>query len=142
MVKFVLLNALHSASEGIAIGVAMTAKLELGIFMALALGVHNIAEAMVLTDVLHRAGTSLRQSAALSVITNIPMILFAVVTFSVIPAVPGALPWFLGMTAGALLYLVMTELLPSSYERASRTGIAILVSVAAGGVVFLKGLFF
>jgi len=141
MVKFVLLNAVHSASEGVAIGVAMAVELKLGIFMALSFAIHNIAEAMVLTDVLLRAGTSLRQCAALSVITNLPMILFAVVAFAVIPAVPGALPWFLGLTAGALMYMVMTELMPSSYERAGRTGIALLVSVAAGGVVFLKDLF-
>lgn len=141
MVKFVLLNALHSASEGVAIGVAMAVTLELGAFVAMALAVHNIAEALVLTDVLRRHGLRLPQSAALSIITNIPMVLLAIVTFALLPAVPWLLPWLLGLTAGALVYLVMTELLPSAYERGDRPGIAVIVSIATGGVVFLRDVF-
>ena len=62
-------------------------------------------------------------------------------SFSVIPAVPWLLPWALGFAAGTLLYLVMTELLPASYERAENTGIALVVSFSAGVVVLLKTFF-
>ncbi len=141
IVKFVLLNALHSASEGVAIGVAMAVNLTLGAFVALSLAVHNVAEALVLTDVLRRHDMRVRQAAPLSIITNIPMVLMAIVTFALVPAVPGVLPWLLGVNAGALLYLVMTELLPSAYERSGRTAIAVMVSVTAGGVVFLRDFF-
>ena len=139
--KFILLNALHSASEGVAIGVAMAVSLKLGIFMALALAVHNIAEAMVLIDFLRTRTMSLGECAGLCIVTNVPQILLAIVVFSVTPAVPGILPWALGFASGALVYLVMTELLPGSYERAGHTGIAFLVSFATGGVVLLKGFF-
>ena len=139
--KFILLNALHSASEGVAIGVAMAVSLKLGIFMALALAVHNIAEAMVLIDFLRTRTMSLGECAGLCIVTNVPQILLAIVAFSVTPAVPGILPWALGFASGALVYLVMTELLPGSYERAGHTGIAFLVSFATGGVGLLKGFF-
>ncbi len=140
-IKFILLNSLHSASEGVAIGVAMVLNLSLGIFMALALAVHNIAEAMVLTDVLRRGRMSYGEMAGMAIVTNVPQILLAIVAFAVIPAIPGSLPWAVGFAAGALVYLVMTELLPASYERAGHTSIAFVVSFSTGGVVLLKGLF-
>lgn len=140
-IKFILLNSLHSASEGVAIGVAMVLNLSLGIFMALALAVHNIAEAMVLTDVLRRGRMSYGEMAGMAIVTNVPQILLAIVAFAVIPAIPGSLPWAVGFAVGALVYLVMTELLPASYERAGHTSIAFVVSFSTGGVVLLKGLF-
>lgn len=140
-VKFILQNAMHSASEGVAIGVAMVVNLRLGVFVALSLAVHNIAEAMVLTDVLRRQKMTLGETAGMCIVANVPQILLAVVAFAVTPAIAGFLPWVLGFAAGTLVYLVMTELLPSSYERAGHTGIAFLVSFATGGVVLLKGFF-
>ncbi len=138
-VKFILLNTLHSASEGIAIGVAMAVDLRLGVFIALSLAVHNVAEAMVLTDILRSPRTTLVHCAGLSVITNIPQILLAVVVFVITAAVPGFLSWALGFASGALVYLVMTELLPFSYARAGRTTVAVLVGFSTGVVVLLSG---
>lgn len=140
-IQFILQSAMHSASEGIAIGVAMAVNLRLGVFVALALAVHNIAEAMVLTDVLRRRKMPLGDAAGMCIITNVPQVLLAIAAFAVAPAIPGFLPWALGFAAGALVYLVMTELLPASYERGRSTGIAFLVSFSTGGVVLLKGFF-
>ena len=138
-IKIVLLSSLHSASEGVAIGVAMAVSLRLGVFLALVLAVHNIAEAMVLTDVLRSRRVSLGEATGMSIVTNVPQILLAIVAFAITPAIPGFLPWALGFAAGALVYLVLTELLPYSYERSGRTGIAVLVSVTSGAVILLKG---
>ncbi len=140
-VKFILQSAMHSASEGLAIGVAMVVDLRLGIFMALALAVHNVAEAMVLTDVLRKRKNTLGNAAGMAIVTNVPQVLLAIVAFAVTPAIDGFLPWAVGFASGALVYLVITELLPSAYERAGRTGIAFIVSFATGGVVLLKGFF-
>ncbi len=139
-IKFILLNALHSASEGVAIGAAMVVDLRLGIFMALALATHNIAEALVLTDLLRRTGTPQHQAMGLCITTNVPQVLLAIVAFAIVSAVPEYLPWALGFAAGAMVYLVMTELLPSSYERSGRTAIAVIVTLAMGAVIFLRGL--
>jgi len=138
-IKFILVNAMHSAPEGVAIGVAMVLDLSLGIFVALALAVHNIAEAIVLTELLQVTRANLRHAAAVSVVTNVPQILMAIVTFAIVPAVPGLLTWTLGFASGAMVYLVMTDLLPFSYKRANRTGIALVVSLSAGAVVLLRG---
>ena len=138
--KVLLADTLHAAHEGIAIGAAMGISLPLGISMAVALGVHNVPEAMILGRVLTRQGTGLLQAAVLAVATNINQILLAVVTFAVTGAAPALLPWIIGFAVGALLYLVLVELLPESYRQAGHTSIALVTLVAMGMVVLLTGI--
>jgi zinc transporter ZupT len=57
-----------------------------------------------------------------------------------VSATPGLLPWAAGFAAGALLFLVLTELLPGSYERAHRAAVALLVSTAAGLTILAHAL--
>lgn len=139
--KTILQSTLHAASEGVAIGVAMVVDVSLGIFMALALAVHNVGEGMALTAVLRQRGMTVGESAGLCVVTNVTQPLFAVVAFALSPALGHFLPAALGFAAGALVFLVLTELAPASYERASRTLVATLMSISAAAVVFLEHLF-
>ena len=137
--KVLLADTLHAAHEGIAIGAAMSLSLPLGVSMAVALAVHNVPEAMVLGRVLVARGTGIGQAAGLAVATNINQVLLAVVTFAVLAAAPVLLPWVIGFTVGALLYLVLVELLPESYHQAGHTSIALVTVVAMGMVVLLSG---
>lgn len=137
--QVVLVNVLHSAYEGVAIGAAMLISVPFGISMAASLAVHNIPEAMILTAVVTGRGASLPQAAALAVATNLSQVLLAVVTFAVVGALPGLLPWVAGFGAGTLIYLVFVELLPESYREAGHTSIALVTLLAMGIVVALGG---
>ncbi len=137
--QVLLVQWLHAASEGVAIGVAMSIRLDLGIFTALAFAVHNVPEAAVLCAVLRARGIRLRDAAGLAVVMNVSQVLFALALFAVISAAPIILPWTVGFVMGALVYLVMSELLPESYNQSGHTSIALLTSVAMGMVVLIKG---
>jgi zinc transporter ZupT len=137
--KVFLRNTLHAAPEGIAIGAAMAVNLTFGIFMAIAMAVHNIPEGTALCAALQRRHRLLTGSLE-SVAANVPQILFAVLTFALVPAAPGLLPCALGFAAGTLVYLVMVDPLPESYRQAGQTSIALVTSVAIGVVVLLNGL--
>ena len=137
--QVVLVNALHATPEGVAIGAAMLVSLHFGISMALALAVHNIPEAMVLTSVLAGRGVKVRYAATLAVAVNANQVLVAIVTFAVVGALPFLFPWAVGIAVGALVYLVLAELLPESYKQAGHTGIALVTLVAMGIVVALGG---
>jgi zinc transporter ZupT len=137
--QVVLVNALHATPEGVAIGAAMLVSLHFGISMALALAVHNIPEAMVLTSVLASRGVRVHQAATLAVAVNANQVLVAIVTFAVVGALPFLFPWAVGIAVGALIYLVLAELLPESYQQAGPTGIALVTLVAMGIVVALGG---
>lgn len=138
--KVLLANTLHSAPEGVAIGAAMMVSVPFGIFVALAMAVHNIPEATVLSAILRARGVRLDDAAGLAVVTNISQVLLAVVTYAIVSAAPGALPWALGFAVGALIYLVMAELLPECYREAGATTIALVTIVAMGIVVLLGGI--
>lgn len=135
--QVVLVNVLHSAYEGVAIGAAMLVSLPFGISMVAALAVHNIPEAIILTAVVTSRGASHRQAAALAVATNLSQVLLAVVTFAVVGALPALLPWAAGFAAGTLIYLTFVELLPESYREAGHTSIALVTLIAMGIVVAL-----
>ena len=137
--QVLLVNTLHAAAEGIAIGAAMAVSLPFGIFMALAIAVHNVPEATVFSSILTSRGVRLRDAAGLSVAANVNQILLAVVAFAIVSAAPSVLPWALGFAVGALIYLVMAELLPECYRQAGRTSIALVTIVAMGMVVWLSG---
>ncbi|MDH3525863.1 MAG: ZIP family metal transporter [Acidobacteriota bacterium] len=137
--QILLVNTLHSASEGVAIGVAMAVHLPFGAFLAVAIGVHNIPEAVVLCEVLRGRGLRPGQAAGLAVATNLSQVLLSVVVFAVVGAAPAMLPGALGFAVGALIYLVLVELLPESYREAGPTTIAIVTTVVMGVVVLLRG---
>ena len=137
--QVVLVNTLHAAYEGVAIGAAMLVSIPFGISMALALAVHNVPEAMVLSSILSGRGVRLHHAAGLAVATNANQVLVAVVVFAVVGAIPALLPWAIGFAVGALIYLLMVELLPESYKQAGHTSIAMVTLVAMGIVVGLGG---
>lgn len=138
--RFLLQSTLHSTAEGVAIGVGLAVSPALGIFLALSLGLHNIAEATGLTEYLRRWGMSVGQSAALAVATNLSQPLAAAATVVLLGAFPGLLPPALGFAAGALLVLVLAELAPDAYLRAGRRVVALLLSTAAALVLLLEDL--
>lgn len=137
--KVLLTSFLHSASEGVAIGVAMVVHLPFGIFMALAIAVHNIPEATILCAVLRGRGVALGTAATLAVAMDSGQVLLAIAVFAVLSAAPGAVPFVIGFAVGTLVYLVLVELLPESYREAGPTTIAVLTSLAMGVLILLHG---
>jgi zinc transporter ZupT len=106
--------------------------------MALALAVHNIPEATILGAIVTKRGVKLPSVAVLAIATNSQQVLLALVTFVLATSVPAVLPWALGFAVGALIYLVLVELLPESYREAGHTSIALVALVAMGIVVLLR----
>jgi ZIP family zinc transporter len=137
--KLILVDTLHAADEGIAIGVAMAVSLPLGVAMALTLGVHNVPEAMVLSTSLVRRGASPGRTALIAVGVNLSQVALAVAAFAAIAAGPWLLPWLTGFAVGAMIYRTLVELLPESYHQAGETSIAMVTLLAAGVVVLLAG---
>jgi zinc transporter ZupT len=128
--EVLLVASLHAAAEGVAIGAAMASDLGFGIFIAIALALHNVPEGTVLAAVFRSRGVGTARAATLAVVANLGQIVLAVTTFAVVVAAPAMLPWALGFAAGALIYLVAADLLPDSYATAGPTSIALTVVLA------------
>ena len=111
----------HSGAEGIAIGVGFaTGQIELGILVALVISVHNIPEGIAITLPMHSQGISLWRCAWWSVFSSLPQPIVAIPAFLLVQHFQGLVAPSMGFAAGAMLYLVIAELLPESYERCTK----------------------
>ncbi|RMH18917.1 MAG: hypothetical protein D6701_05605, partial [Gemmatimonadetes bacterium] len=125
--RVLMLQTIHGSFEGVALGVAAALDLTLGLFLAGALAVHNVAEGTTLAAVLtedHRVPPA--RAAVLAVATNGGQILLAVTTFAVLGPGGALLAPTLGLAVAGLLYLVLVDLLPEAYGPAGDTAIAVV----------------
>ena len=108
---------LHSFAEGVGVGVAFGVEETFGVLIGVAIAVHNIPEGLAISLVLVPRGTSPRAAAAWSIFSSLPQPLMAVPAFLFIESFTKFLPVGLGFAAGAMLWLVVADLLRKRFKR-------------------------
>jgi zinc transporter ZupT len=124
----VAVMTVHSLAEGIGVGVAWGEGEALGVFITLAIAVHNIPEGLAISLVLVPRGVGVGRAAWWSVFSSLPQPLLAVPAFVFVESFGAFLPVGLGFAAGAMLWMVVFQLLPEA--RAGAGGRAVLASLA------------
>ncbi len=122
---------LHSFAEGVGVGVAFGVEETFGVLIGVAIAVHNIPEGLAISLVLVPRGASPRTAAAWSVFSSLPQPLMAVPAFLFVEAFSDFLPIGLGFAAGAMLWLVVADLLPEALETTSRRTVGLTVGGSA-----------
>ena len=120
----VLAVALHNFPEGMAVGVVVAGwltgqeTLSFASLLALSLGIaiQNIPEGAIISMPLKSNGMSRRRSFAYGVASGIVEPLGAVLTIALASLVVPVLPYLLAFSAGAMLYVVVEELIPEMSE--------------------------
>lgn len=138
MVLMVIVMTVHSFSEGVAVGVSFGGGPTLAAVITIAIAVHNIPEGLAISAVLRPRGVSVAGCAGWSVFSSLPQPLMAVPAFLFVEAFRPALPYGIGFAAGAMIFMVLVELLPEAYEDASRPAVALLVSLTLVGMVLFQ----
>ncbi len=113
---------IHNIPEGMAVGIAFTAAAASGspevmstaMALALGIGIQNIPEGAAITLPLHAGGAGRAKAFLLGTLSGlVEPIAAAVVVFLSSFFIP-LMPWLLSFAAGAMVYVVVEELIPEA----------------------------
>lgn len=123
----------HSLPEGFAIGAAYASDTDgLALFVLLAIALQNIPEGTSVAIPLDSAGFGRGQQFWGAVLTSVPQPIGAVVAYLAVETVSGLLPFSFAFAAGAMLSLVVAELLPEAFGGEKSMAAAAGLAVGAG----------
>ena len=127
----VLAVTLHNIPEGMAVGIsfALAAKygeptlLTAACALALGIGIQNFPEGAAISLPLHQEGMSRGRAFVMGALSGIVEPLFGLLTVFAVGSVQPLMPWLLSFAAGAMLYVVVEELIPeASLSQRSHSG--------------------
>jgi zinc transporter, ZIP family len=125
----------HSFTEGVGIGVSFGGGQSLGLFISLALAVHNVPEGLAISLVLVPRGVGWARAALWSIFSSLPQPLMALPAFVFVEVFRELLPYGLGFAAGAMIWMVFSELVPDALEEASNNLVAAVITVSVVAMV-------
>ncbi|HEX6581967.1 MAG TPA: ZIP family metal transporter [Thermoleophilaceae bacterium] len=126
----------HSLPEGFAIGTAFASNTEgLALFIFLAIALQNVPEGTSVAIPMESAGFSHGQQFWAAVLTSAPQPVGAVIAYLAVEEINGLLPFSFAFAAGAMLALVVAELVPEAFATGGR--LAAAMGTAAGAVLML-----
>ncbi len=123
----------HSAAEGVGVGVAYGGGRELGDFITIAIALHNVPEGLAIALIMVPRGAGVPRAAWWSIVSSLPQPLLAVPAFLFVLAFAPWLPVGLGLAAGAMLWMIFSELLPEASQGMGheRLGAVVVTAFAA-----------
>lgn len=115
---FILAITLHNMPEGLAVGVGFgSGNLETAIPLMLAIGIQNIPEGLAVSVAAINAGLNRRSYAIFTGIrSGVVEIPLAVLGAYAVQSVSTLLPYAMGFAAGAMLYVIMDEIVPETHS--------------------------
>ena len=120
----VLAVTLHNIPEGMAVGVVAAGALtgEVGMSLAgafalaIGLAIQNVPEGAIISLPLRSAGNSRGRAFGYGALSGLVEPIAAILTILFIEHLLGIFPYMLAFAAGAMIYVVVEELIPESHE--------------------------
>lgn len=129
---------IHNIPEGMAVGLAFAAGgPELGVPLALAIGIQNIPEGFAAAAPLRAAGTPAVAAAGIAALTGAVEPPAALLAYFAVDLADFLIAGGLAFAAGAMLYVVVDELIPESLGRHREQGVTVALLV---GFLLMMGL--
>lgn len=126
----------HSLPEGLAIGTAYASDTEgLSLFVILAIGLQNIPEGTSIAIPMDAAGFSRTRQFWAAVASSAPQPVGALIAYGLVEEVDALLPFSFAFAAGAMLALVIVELMPQAFAAGGR--VLALAGTLAGGALMV-----
>ena len=118
---------LHNVPEGMAVGLAFALAASGENFagaaaLALGIGIQNFPEGAAIALPLRQEGLSRRKAFAGGMLSGVVEPIFGVLVVGLAAWAQPLMPWLLSFAAGAMLYVVVEELVPQAHSRAGTCG--------------------
>ena len=139
-VTIVAVMTVHSITEGVGVGVSFGGGGTLGVFITAAIAIHNIPEGLAISLVLVPRGTRVRTAALWSVFSSLPQPLLALPAYVFVETFRPVLPAGLGFAAGAMVWMVLSELVPDARSSASTRAVAGVGALSFAAMMGLQAL--
>jgi ZIP family zinc transporter len=141
-----LAMTVHSMPEGIAVGTGYTAgevetalgEGDLGTYVALAIGIHNIPEGLAVAIPLRSAGAKLWWCFLAAFLTSLPQPVAAVPAVLLSWFFQPLMPFLMGFAAGAMIFLVIMEIIPAALESDTHAHIAWAFTAGFCGMLLIQ----
>ena len=143
-VLLVLAITLHNIPEGLAVGVAFgavaaglpSATLPAAIALAIGIGIQNFPEGLAVSVPLRREGMSRRKSFWYGQLSGMVEPVAGVIGAAVVVLAQPILPYALSFAAGAMIFVVIEEVVPES-QRGGNTDLATMGGMVGFAVMML-----
>jgi ZIP family zinc transporter len=136
----------HSIPEGVAVGVGYTSteqiapSEDLGHYIALAIAIHNIPEGLAVAIPMRAAGANIPKCFFFAFLTSLPQPLAAAPASLLVWFFKPLMTPFLGFAAGAMMFLVIVELIPDALAERTANEIAWSFIVGFGGMILIQAI--
>lgn len=119
----VMAVTLHNIPEGMAVGLSFAlaaqdgseASLAAAIALALGIGIQNFPEGAAVALPLKQEGVSTGKAFVYGSLSGLVELVFGVLTVLIAGAIGPYMPWMLAFAAGAMIYVVVEELIPEAH---------------------------
>jgi zinc transporter, ZIP family len=126
----------HSLPEGLAVGTAFASdRAGLSLYVILAIAIQNVPEGTSVAIPMQEAGFGRARQFWTAVATSAPQPIGALIAFLAVEEVSGLLPLSFAFAAGAMLALIVVEMLPKAYAATRPLGPS--VGILLGGALML-----
>lgn len=117
---FVIAITLHNFPEGLAVGVGFGAEnMSNGITLAIGIGLQNIPEGLVVALGLKEINYSTAYAFSVALLTGLVEPVGGIIGAGVVSIARPFLPWAMAYAAGAMLFVIVNEIIPEVSQKAS-----------------------
>lgn len=116
--KLFMAITIHNIPEGLSVGfaigtaIATNSTFVMAIMFALGIALQNFPEGLATALPIHNALHSKTKAFSLGFLSGIVEPIFAVIGFFLASTLTSLLPWLLSFSAGAMIYVIVEELMP------------------------------
>ena len=111
---------IHNIPEGMTVGVSIINNTTTGLIIGIAIGIQDIPEGLAVAFPVYRITKSIKKAVGLGVLSGLSELVAGLIPYVIILMYPSAidiiLPFLMSFSAGAMIYVVIHELVPEIYR--------------------------